>query len=156
MEKIEVYQGDIQNVQDQRNMLEMLAAYMKDPMGGEKDMSDELAQELIERLTKQCNYVFFLARVDGKPAGIANCFIGFSTFKAKQLLNIHDFAVHPDFRRRGIGEALMKKIFSYAKLQNMCRVNLEVRHDNHGAQKLYQKVGFVDSEPPMYFWEREL
>lgn len=84
---------------------------------------------------------------------LANCFVNFSTFKAKPLLYIHDFVVDPAFRNRGYGSQFMNAILQWSKQQGHCRVNLEVRNDNPNAQKLYTNAGFADCDPPMYFWE---
>lgn len=154
MEKIEVVKGDINVYNDAKAMLSMLDLYMQDEMGGAKPLQSNIASKNIEMLKNQSNYVFFLARYNGEPAGVANCFVNFSTFKAKQLINIHDFAVSPHFRRKGIGRAMMQTIFRYARENDFYKVNLEVRNDNYGAQKLYKEAGFEECEPPMYFWER--
>jgi ribosomal protein S18 acetylase RimI-like enzyme len=155
-EKIEVIVGDIQDEEHVKAMLGQLNLYMQDPMGGQGKLSSELASTIAEKLKVQLNYLFFLAKFNGEYAGVANCFIGFSTFQAKQLINIHDFAVSPKYRRKGIGDALMKAIVDYSKQNDMCKITLEVRRDNIQAQKLYQKAGFVECNPPMYFWEKLL
>lgn len=154
--KIEIIVGDIKNAEHQQAMLSQLDLYMRDPMGGFGIMSDKLAVELLSGLMNQPNYVFFLAICNDEYAGFANCFVNFSTFKAKQLINIHDFAVAPQFRKKGIGKELMKEIFSFARKNHFCKVNLEVRHDNPNAQNLYKSLGFSECTPPMYFWEHLL
>lgn len=154
MEKIEVVKGDINVDNDAKAMLTMLDLYMQDEMGGGRPLQPDIASKNIEMLKQQPNYVFFLAKYEGEVAGVANCFVAFSTFKAKQLINIHDFAVSPHFRRKGIGRAMMQKIFEYARENDFCKVTLEVRNDNYGAQELYKEAGFEECEPPMHFWER--
>jgi len=152
-DSIEVFAGDILNEEHQQAMLTQLDFYMQDPMAEQGKMPDELALKVINGLIAQPNYLFFLAKCNGEYAGLANCFINFSTFKAKQLVNIHDFSVSPHFRKRGIGEAIMKKIIEHCRENGYCKVTLEVRNDNEKAQHLYQKMGFVECEPPMFFWE---
>jgi ribosomal protein S18 acetylase RimI-like enzyme len=154
MDAIEIKIGNIQCGNDAADMLAILNDYMLDPMGKSAGLDDELAREVIKGLKLQANYCFFLAYINGQCAGVANCFVNFSTFKAKPLLNIHDFAVSPMHRRKGIGEALLQFIFNYSEEQGYCRVNLEVRNDNAGAQNLYRKMGFDECNPPMYFWEK--
>ncbi|MBN1925178.1 MAG: GNAT family N-acetyltransferase [Prolixibacteraceae bacterium] len=153
-EDIEIIVGDIHNESHASAMLEQLDLYMQDPMGDFGKLTSEFAAKIISGLRNQPNYLFFLARVGNKYAGLANCFVNFSTFKAKPFINIHDFAVDPAFRKKGIGQALMNFIFEYAREMEYCKVNLEVRYDNVGAQMLYQKTGFKECTPPMYFWEK--
>ena len=44
------------------------------------------------------------------PVGAAVCFIGFSTFAAKPLINIHDFVVLPAARGKGVGRRLLEAV----------------------------------------------
>ena len=56
--------------------------------------------------------------------------------------HITTFAVHPDHRRRRIGERLLVRVFEMASALNAEWLTLEVRASNLGAQKLYEKYGF--------------
>jgi putative acetyltransferase len=49
----------------------------------------------------------------------------------------------PDYRRRGIGEALLRACIAKAKVKGITRVELECRVDNVPAIRLYEKLGFV-------------
>lgn len=56
--------------------------------------------------------------------------------------HILNLAVHPDFRKKGIANALVKNILEDLK-GNACRfLYLEVRTSNHAAKKLYEGFGF--------------
>ena len=68
--------------------------------------------------------------------------MGFSTFYARPLLNIHDLAVHRDYRGQGVGRALIAAIEEKARKLNCCKLTLEVRQDNDIAWGLYRNVGF--------------
>ena len=52
-------------------------------------------------------------------------------------------AVHPDFRRRGIGEALVRQLAADLKAMGSHCLTLEVRQSNAPAISLYEKLGFV-------------
>jgi len=152
-DKIEIIVGDIRNKEHQLAMLSQLDLYMQDPMGGFGKMSDKLASDLVNGLMNQPNFVFFLVKCNDEYAGFANCFVNFSTFKAKQLINIHDFAVAPQFRKKGVGKELMNEILTYSRIHHFCKVTLEVRYDNPNAQNLYKSLGFSECNPSMFFWE---
>lgn len=52
-------------------------------------------------------------------------------------------AVHPDFQRRGLGEAMMRWSLAWFREQGMRRAKLNVRVDNPTAIALYRKLGFL-------------
>ncbi|MBQ3215145.1 MAG: ribosomal protein S18-alanine N-acetyltransferase [Oscillospiraceae bacterium] len=52
-------------------------------------------------------------------------------------------AVHPDFRRRGIAEALVMALSDRLKEKGSVKLTLEVRASNEPAKALYEKLGFV-------------
>jgi ribosomal-protein-alanine N-acetyltransferase len=51
-------------------------------------------------------------------------------------------AVRPEFRRRGIGAALLDQVIQEARLRKANTAFLEVRSANLAAQALYEKSGF--------------
>lgn len=53
-----------------------------------------------------------------------------------------NLAVHPDFRRRGIGEGLVAALEEELKKQGSQQLTLEVRASNESAKALYSKLGF--------------
>jgi ribosomal protein S18 acetylase RimI-like enzyme len=83
-----------------------------------------------------------IARVAGEPVGLAICFTGFSTFAAAPLVNIHDLAVLPAHRGRGIGRALLAAIEAEARARGAVKITLEVLSGNPAAQALYAARGF--------------
>ena len=70
--------------------------------------------------------------------------------------DITDIAVHPDFRKRGIGEGILGELISYCRENDCTKLNLEVRKSNLPARKLYEKCGFTrDGERKNYYENRE-
>lgn len=57
--------------------------------------------------------------------------------------HIATIATHPEFRRQGIGELLMKRALLSARTEGAARAFLEVRAGNVGALALYKKYGFI-------------
>lgn len=57
-------------------------------------------------------------------------------------LHINNVAVRDQYRRRGIGNALLSRIVESAKRLKVNVAFLEVRSGNHAAQALYEKQGF--------------
>ncbi|HEX7330416.1 MAG TPA: ribosomal protein S18-alanine N-acetyltransferase [Pyrinomonadaceae bacterium] len=57
-------------------------------------------------------------------------------------LHINNVAVRAEYRRRGIGAALLNRVLDEARRRNAKAAFLEVRSANHAAQALYEKSGF--------------
>lgn len=55
---------------------------------------------------------------------------------------IYNIAVAPEFRREGIGEALLRHMIDRAEADGCGLVTLEVRSGNEAAMELYKKLGF--------------
>lgn len=67
-------------------------------------------------------------------------YIGSQTVMGEtDMMNV---AVHPDFRRRGIAEALVKRLVENLKAMESHCLTLEVRATNAPAIALYEKLGF--------------
>ena len=153
---LKISEADLSKPEDALAVLALLQTYASDPMGGGEPIGPDVLELLIPRLRTVDSRLVLLARVSGKPAGLAIGFRVFSTFRAAPVLNVHDVAVHPDFRRQGIGRELLKKIELHATRTGCCRVTLEVRQDNKPAQELYQSLGFAPGEPMQEFWIKHL
>ena len=57
-------------------------------------------------------------------------------------LHINNFAVRPEYRRLGIGAALLDRVLQEARRRKANAAFLEVRSGNHAARALYEKSGF--------------
>lgn len=58
---------------------------------------------------------------------------------------ITNIAVFPEYRGKGIGNALLNRVFSEARDLELSFVSLEVRESNFGAISLYEKNGFKEA-----------
>lgn len=75
--------------------------------------------------------------------GLTNCFLGFSTFRMRPLVNVHDVIVTSEFRGRGVALAMLREVERIAKDKDCCRLTLEVYADNLPARRAYEKFGFT-------------
>lgn len=78
-----------------------------------------------------------LAVVEEKPVGYIIYWL------LPSEIDVHNLAVHPAYRRRGIGKALLQAVIAEATHRGVSRVTLEVRKSNQVAQKLYESLGFT-------------
>lgn len=56
--------------------------------------------------------------------------------------HITNVAVHPAWRRKGIGATLLTSLEKYAYAYGVRKMTLEVRVSNIGAQRLYTRLGY--------------
>jgi len=77
-------------------------------------------------------------------AEIEGCIVGYVLFwLLPGAIDVHNVAVHVNFRRRGIARLLLGQVLDQARIQSATRVTLEVRMSNTPAQKLYESIGFL-------------
>lgn len=66
--------------------------------------------------------------------------------------DITDVATHPDFRRRGISRAVMKRLIEFSREKGLVSIALDVRVSNVGAIALYEGLGFdVAGKRPRFY-----
>ena len=161
MSEVTIVQANLDDATHQHAVLEMVNAYARDPMGRGEDLPAAVRAELIGGLREHPTSLIFLAFHGARPVGIAVCFVGFSTFAAKPLINVHDLAVVPDSRSAGVGRRLLEHVESVARQRGCCKITLEVLAGNLRAQRLYRHVGFKNIEAgggtsKMWFLEKRL
>lgn len=143
---IEIREAELEQAADATGFLAVLDSYAGGVTGGGKPLDPEVKRRLVPALREQPGALVLLAISEGRVVGIASCFFGFSTFAARPLLNIHDLAVLPEYRGRGIGRALLAAAEERAVARGCCKVTLEVLETNTGARRLYRESGFRDFE----------
>jgi len=66
--------------------------------------------------------------------------------EGERVGEVNPIAVHSDFQRRGLGEAMMRWTLAWFRHQGMRRARLFVISDNNAAIALYRKLGFVPGQ----------
>lgn len=96
-------------------------------------------------------FFYELARPDRSVCRVAECtqsdkapkIIGdIVVWLAGSIAHVATLAVHPDYRRRGIGACLLANALLTCADRGLAEALLEVREKNRVAQKLYRKFGF--------------
>jgi ribosomal protein S18 acetylase RimI-like enzyme len=139
---LEILEADLDRPDHQDAVLALTVAYALDEMGNGGPLPAETLERLIPGLRNHPTTLILLATVDGRAVGIATCFLGFSTFLAKPLVNIHDLAVLPEYRGQGIGRELLAAVDRKAVELGCGKVTLEVQENNTLARQLYEQTGF--------------
>jgi len=144
---VRIVEADLSLTEHQEAVLAMVDAYSRDAMGNGKPLDQDVRTRLILGLRRHPTTLIFLAFDGVQPIGAAVCFIGFSSFAAKPIINIHDFVVLPASRGKGIGRRLLEAVEAKARELGCCKLTLEVMDKNHQAIRMYQAAGFERYSP---------
>ncbi len=94
------------------------------------------SEEDFIRCLRQRNCIGMVAEYDERV-------VGFMIYELhKNRLHILNFAVRPEFRRRGVATAMVKKLIGKLSQQRRNRILLEIRETNLGAQLFFRDSGF--------------
>ena len=98
--------------------------------------SDAWPRKYFLELYRDCRDFFVVAKVGGRIAGYAVACADQPTAEIASL------AVHPDYRRRGVADALMRHTLGALSAAGVRRVELMVRTGNLAGAQLYRSLGF--------------
>jgi ribosomal-protein-alanine N-acetyltransferase len=113
---------------DLRQVLEISSLSLKESWS-----FDSFSKELSNPLAK-----YLVAKTDDKTVGFAGVW---TIVDEGHITNI---AVHPNFRKKGIGSALVQSLIDHSKAWGCTALTLEVRASNTSAKNLYKKFGFIE------------
>lgn len=140
---VQVRRVDYANSVDRAALIALLDAYARDPMGGGEGLPADVTARLCDDLARHPLAASFIAWSGDLPVGLVNTFEGYSTFKARPLLNVHDVVVLPAQRAQGVGQALLAACEALARERGCCKLTLEVLSGNARALRSYERFGFA-------------
>jgi ribosomal protein S18 acetylase RimI-like enzyme len=158
---VSIVAADLSDAAHARAIVKLLAEYALDPMGGGVELDPTVLARVVPGLRAHPACRIWLAFDGDDAVGVAICFIGYSTWSAKPLINIHDIAVSRAARGRGVGRAIMAAVEAAARAMGCCKITLEVRDDNIVARGLYRELGYSQAHAgpanaAMEFWNKPL
>lgn len=115
--------------------------------------SDVVACRLfLEQRLSNNESIIFLAFYDRQAVGFTQLFKTFSSVSLRPVFILNDLYVDTDYRKKGVGEALLNRAKEYCIEKRFKGLALETAMDNP-AQKLYERLGWTkDSQCFHYFW----
>ncbi len=140
-----IVEANLDDAAHARDVVAMTAAYACDVMGNGAPLAADALERLVPALRAHPATLIFLAYVGDEAVGIATCFLGLSTFSARPLVNVHDLAVVPEHRGRGVGRALLAAVEAGARARGCVKVTLEVGEQNARARQVYEAAGFAQA-----------
>lgn len=143
---IEIIKADLDYQPHAEALINLMSEYALDPMGGGKDLPNEVKENLASALHEKHGAFVILAYVHNEAVGLVTCIEGFSTFSCQPVLKIHDAIVTAEHRGREILTDLLLAAESIAHELGCCKLTLEVFEGNSAAKSAYKKFGFSDYE----------
>lgn len=154
--KLEIRDADLGDRAQADALFEILDAYAREPNGQSAPLGEDARANLAAGLRAHPSAFVLLAFDGPRAVGAAVCFVGFSTFAGKPLVNLHDLAVLPSQRGRGVGSQLLAEVERRARERGACKLTLEVHDTNRGAKRLYEATGFGSWTSPTLFVSKRL
>jgi ribosomal-protein-alanine N-acetyltransferase len=104
------------------------------------------AMYVSELENKGVSFCYLAKREDGGAVGFC------SFWRVLDELHINNIAVVPEFRRQGVGAALLTYVMAEGGRIGAKRATLEVRRSNDAARALYERFGFtIAGVRPAYY-----
>jgi ribosomal protein S18 acetylase RimI-like enzyme len=129
---------------DLPQMVELLAVLFTDEAEFQPN-ADKQRRALEQILTNPTIGTLYVAREGKRVIAMASLLYTISTAEGGKAAWFEDLVVHPDERKRGIGEALLKHVVTQARAAGITRITLLTDMQNERAQAMYRRAGFVGS-----------
>lgn len=121
--------------------------------GKESDVSGAV-EFLSARIGNNESTAFIAFDENNNAMGFTHLYPIFSSTRMSRLWLLNDLYVNENYRKLGVGEALLERAKKLSDDTNARGLILETANDNHPAQKLYEKNGWdKDNDHYYYSWE---
>jgi len=136
---------DLEFLQESYKLLDnAMNKLMSQLMGTAEDDGTENPDDYWMGLIEQKSGYILVAMEDNEPAGMA------VVHKVDELeAHLEDLVVWPDFRRHGIGQALVKEAKNFAIQKGYRYMSLNVLPNNENAIRIYENEGFKERKISM-------
>ncbi len=112
------------------------------------------AKEYISEIIDDDDKALFVAEVQSKIIGFAECYIvkssNFPVVKKREWIQLDSIAVKRDYHNCHIGSLLLEKVIQWAKFKEIKRVELKVYSFNINAIEFYLGKGFKEINRGMF------
>lgn len=103
------------------------------------------------RLQNEESVIFLAFDEDGTPLGFVQLYPSFSSLSLARTWILNDLFVDPAARRRGVGEALLRRAATFAVESEARLLTLATEITNTTAQRLYERMGWQRNQEFYYY-----
>ena len=109
------------------------------------------------RIEHNESVILYARALTGEPIGFCQLYPTFCSVVVARIYALYDLFVLPEFRKAGIGRALMLAAHDEARANGVARMDLTTAKNNRKAQALYESLGWKRDEIFFsYNWETKL
>lgn len=111
----------------------------------EADVPDEVTAKTWERLLRKQDGIFCrIAETSGQACGFSLSVVHAGTWSLAPVCYLEDLFVDPEFRGRGIGEALIRDLVGIGKAKGWSRLYWHTQASNATARSVYDRFTTAD------------
>lgn len=133
----EVKKASENDISEIINLLREFAEYEK--LSDYCEITDE---KLLDAMFGEQKIIEGIACFDNeKMIAYAIFYPSFASFRGQRGIYLEDIYLKPEYRGRGIGEAMLKEIARFGRKIGAVRIDFQVLHWNESAIKFYEKLG---------------
>lgn len=111
------------------------------------------AREFLEaRMNNNESIIFMASNDDGAAVGFTQLYPIFSSVGMRRVWLLNDLFVAESARRSGVASQLIDATRELARSTDAAGLLLETQVENHRAQQLYEKIGFVRNEATWFYY----
>ena len=129
--------------------VEALAELLSILFQQEADFTPDIARQkwALQMIVTQPEVGQIFCATDGDEiVGMVSILFTVSTAEGGRAAWLEDMVVHPTKRGQGVGERLLQEAMTGAQLAGCSRITLLTDSTNDGAQRFYERAGFVRSQ----------
>ena len=109
---------------------------------------DSAFQDGVRRLIVRDDTEYLLAAAGDEPGGVAQLRYRHALWTDSEDCWLEDLFVRDEDRRKGLGEALLRRTIERARERGCGRIELDVSESNRSAWALYERMGFSAGYKP--------
>lgn len=132
-----IYRASVEDIEHLAPLFDLYRQFYEQ----ESDLAS--AKAYLSARLENCESVIFAAEIGSGLSGFVQLYPAFSSISMKKTWILNDLYVDSAFRKQGVGEQLLQKAREFALETGAAGISLSTAADNHSAQRLYDKSGYV-------------
>lgn len=143
-----IIKAEIQHLKDLIPLFDGYRVFYK------QTINPEAAKQFLKQRLEKQDTIIYIAYAEDKAVGFMHLFHSFTSVSMKPIYILNDLFVHKNYRKKGIGVALLNQAKKRAKQDHYKFVALQTETTNP-AQHLYKSMDWKKDKDLHYIWENK-